>query len=527
MQTKQYIIDDVCLSPRDAAGKGEEASLRAFLESSLRLTPVSFSILRRSIDARKKNQVVWRYRLAGTFDAGNPAPADMNLEEYFPSAANPVQKVKRNKHILVIGSGPAGLFCSLRLLDLGFEVTMIERGRPVDERETDVDLLKTKGILNAESNVLFGEGGAGTYSDGKLTTRTNRPEAEWFFETMVRYGAKSDILYDAKPHVGTDLLSNVVGSIRRDISTRGANVLFGEKVCSLIIENNQVLGAVCASGKEFRADSVVLACGHSARDTYEMIFNNGVALEKKGYAVGMRVEHPAEFINKAQYGDSSAFLPAADYRLVYNDRETGRGVYSFCMCPGGEVVNSSSEQDALCVNGMSYSDRGLQWSNAAIVVSVSADDIPGDALAGIGFQRDIERRCFSLGGGGFTAPSQPIASFLNAKGSARRNYPMSYRPGTAAADLSSLYPSWITDPLRRGFRKFDSLIRGFSSEGVLIGAETRTSSPIRITRNEIMQSVSHRALYPVGEGAGYAGGIVSSAVDGIRCADCISKFFEG
>ena len=518
-----YIVDDICLSPLDVMRYGEDSAIRSNLEGLYSCRAGKVLILRRSIDARKKSAVVWRFRVAAQL----PDSSAAGLQPYVAESAVPVARIVRSKRIIVIGSGPAGLFATLRLLDHGFDVTLIERGSTVDIRDRDVEILKTKGILDPESNVLFGEGGAGTYSDGKLTTRTNRPEQRWFFDTLVRFGAKSEILYDAKPHVGTDSLSKVVASVRAEIVSRGAEVVFGEKADRLIIEMGSVVGVVCASGKEFRGSAVVLATGHSARDTYAMLDASGVALEKKGFAVGMRIEHPAEFINTAQFGKFSPHLPSADYRLVHNDPQTGRGVYSFCMCPGGEVVNSASEQGALCVNWMSFSDRGLQWSNAAIVVSVKAEDIRGSVLAGIEFQREAERRCYDLGGGSFSAPVQSAAAFIAGKKASSGNRTKSYRPGTVDADLSSMYPSWISEPLKRGLRRFDSMIRGFSQEGLLIGAETRTSSPVRINRGESMESTSHPGLYPVGEGAGYAGGIVSSAVDGIRCADVISERFSG
>lgn len=520
---KAYIVDDICLSPLDVDRCGESSAIRSYVSDRFSCETGAIRILRRSIDARKKSAVIWRFRVAAELPDASAAGLEIFSREETPS----VSRIVRSRRIIVAGSGPAGLFASLRLLDHGFDVTLLERGRPVELRDRDVEILKTKGVLDAESNVLFGEGGAGTYSDGKLTTRTSRPEQQWFFDTLVRFGAKSEILYDAKPHVGTDSLSKVVAAIRSEIVSRGGQVVFGEKADRLLLENGNVVGLGCASGKEFRGAAVVLATGHSARDTYAMLDASGVALEKKGFAVGMRIEHPAEFINDAQYARFASVLPAADYRLVYNDPQTGRGVYSFCMCPGGEVVNSASEQGALCVNGMSFSDRGLRWSNAAIVVSVKAEDIRGDVLSGIEFQREAERRCFALGGGTFAAPVQSAAAFIAGKKTSSGNRTKSYRPGTVDADLSSLYPSWISEPLKRGLKRFDSMIRGFSQEGLLIGAETRTSSPVRITRGESMESASHPGLYPVGEGAGYAGGIVSSAVDGIRCADRISERFSG
>jgi len=310
----------------------------------------------------------------------------------------------------------------------------------------------------------------------------------------------------------------VIGAMRKEIVSRGGDVRFGERMTGIIHEQNRAVGVNTVSGKEYRGDVVVLATGHSARDVYEMLYVQGVSLEKKGFSVGFRIEHPAAFINAAQYGDLAAFLPIADYRLVYNDPETKRGVYSFCMCPGGEVINSSSEQGHLCVNGMSNSGRDSVYSNAAIVATVNPEDMQDNPLAGIVFQREIEKRAFDCGAG-FRAPAQSAVLFGGKNPGKLKD--ISYKPGGLPAQLAEVFPSWITGPLARGLQYFDTRIPGFLTEGVCIGVETRTSSPVRITRGATMESNSHAGLYPVGEGAGYAGGIISSAVDGVRCADMI------
>ncbi|HNX60455.1 MAG TPA: FAD-dependent oxidoreductase, partial [Spirochaetota bacterium] len=364
------------------------------------------------------------------------------------------------------------------------------------------------------------EGGAGTYSDGKLTTRIHKGPVDSVFRTLVDFGAPDSILYDAKPHIGTDILSEVIASMRRALLDKGTEILFSEKVTGIISENGQAAGVVTSNGKEYRADSVIIATGHSARDTYKNLVLSGVSLEKKGFAAGFRIEHPAEFINRTQYGSYAGKLPAADYRLAYNNPETGRGVYSFCMCPGGEVINSSSEKGMLCVNGMSMSARNGIFSNAAIVVSLRADDFPGDILSGIEFQRDIEKKAFSCAGGEFRAPAQKASDFV--KGiSTGAKIETSFLPSVVSSELSSIFSPFMRKEFVRGLKYFDRLMPGFIENGVCIGVESRTSSPVRITRTERMESVSVKNLYPIGEGAGYAGGIVSSAVDGLKCADMI------
>ena len=521
---KRIILDGIVCDPFDVKKKGETAAILSSLPCSHSVVPSSITIIKRSIDARKKNSVIWRYRIA--CDVEDAAAAELlkdGAEEYIPDTVEIITKKQTGASVIVVGTGPAGLFCALRLAAYGIHVSVIERGKPVEERHADIEKIRREGMLDPESNVLFGEGGAGTYSDGKLTTRIHKPHIEWVFARLAEHGAPPEILYDAKPHVGTDILSAVVASMRKQLIADGHSVFFGEKMTGLIVKNGEVKGIRCSSGREYFADAVVCATGHSARDTYDMLQTEGVRMEKKGFAAGMRIEHPAEFINRAQYGNFSECMPAADYRLTYNDEKTKRGVYSFCMCPGGEVVNSSSEPGMLCVNGMSRNRRDLPRSNAAIVVSIHPEDIAGGPMDAVAFQRSIERRAYDMGGGGFMSPAQSAADFIAGKESLRIPESISYMPGCAPGRLDRLYPEWMTMPLKNGLRQFDRMIRGFCQEGILIGAETRTSSPVRIVRDESMQSVSVKRLYPAGEGAGYAGGIVSSAVDGIRCAEAIAS----
>jgi uncharacterized FAD-dependent dehydrogenase len=386
----------------------------------------------------------------------------------------------------------------------------------------DIEILEAEGILNSDSNTLFGEGGAGTYSDGKLTTRINKPEMFWFYKKLIENGAPESIAYESKPHIGTDQIQRVVKNIRKKIIDSGSDIKFNERVTDLYITNGKINGVATSKGNEFFSSHVILATGHSARDVYELLLQKNISLEKKGFALGVRVEHPIDEINRIQYGNSKYLeaLPAAEYSLAYNNKSTKRGVYSFCMCPGGSIINSSSEDGMLCVNGMSMSMRDNNFSNAAIVVTVKEDDMGNNPLSGIELQREMERKAFESGGG-FKAPAQRINSFMNNK-SDNKLPVSSYKKGIVPARLKDFLPPWITKELRDGLNFFNNKMHGFISHtGVLIGAETRTSSPVRITRNESMESFSVKGLYPVGEGSGYSGGIVSSAVDGIRAADMI------
>jgi hypothetical protein len=518
-----YVIDGIEIDPREVEVRGESESLRLFLEKAYSLVSIRVIIIKRSVDARKKHNVVWRYKIAIEIDS---SIADaLSLERYVVSEEISPSRMHSGKKVIIIGAGPAGYFCALRLVEYGISVTIVERGKAIEERNVDVSNLKKSGILNPESNILFGEGGAGTYSDGKLTARTHKPGTDWFFKRIIECGADEEILYDAKPHIGTDILCSVVRTVRKKIISGGGRIYFGKIMSRLIISENSVRGVQCCDGTEIMADAVVLAAGHSSRDTYQMLKDSGVYMESKGFAVGMRIEHPAVFINKAQYGSFSDCMPAADYRLAYNDASSGRGVYSFCMCPGGEIVNSSSEEGLLCVNGMSYSNRGMPHSNAAIVVSIFNSDFKGDPIAGIRFQQEIEKSCYRMGSAGYYAPAQKGLNFIRGE-STTSEIQSSYLPGIIPGRLDTLYPEWITEPLKKGLMRFNNIIPGFAEHGILVGAETRTSSPVRVTRDDSMQSVSHKGLYPIGEGAGYAGGIVSSAVDGIRCADTLVGSFK-
>jgi len=517
----KLVIDNIVLRPGRPEGEiGEEIGRRLGIPA-----PGGYEIIRKSLDARKKSDIVYRYRVVidladeiarPLIEAGEAAP--------YEKKTHPTLAVRRpDLSVLVVGTGPSGLFCALRLIEAGARVELLERGKPIEERMKDIEILESSGELNEQSNVLFGEGGAGTYSDGKLTTRTHRPEIDQVFRTLVEHGAPSSILYEAKPHLGTDRLRGIVRSIRGAIHASGSNISFNETLDDIIVHDGAVAGFITGTGREITVERVVLAIGHSARDTYEMLLKRGVTMEKKGFAAGIRIEHPAALINRIQYGNSPYrdLLPAAEYALTFNDRMSGRGIYSFCMCPGGRVINSSSEREMLCTNGMSFSRRNQPFSNAAIVVSVSPEDCPVGPLDGISFQRMIESSAFRSGGGLYHAPAQRVTSFL--AGRLDTDLPeVSYRPGVVPARLDRALPSWIVDAMKKALPAFDNAMKGYiTDQAVFIGAETRTSSPVRIARDSGFQSVSVRGLYPAGEGAGYAGGIASSAVDGIRCAEQI------
>lgn len=516
---KEIIKLEIEISGIECDPRNKDFDLKKAAEKKSGFKLESFRILKKSIDARRKNAVKIIYRVAAIPAENCGSEKISSFKIHQENIFLEVKKTSIKKNAAVIGAGPAGLFAAVRLLQHGHNVTIYERGKPVEERAADIELLNTEGSLNTESNILFGEGGAGTWSDGKLTTRINKEDVDFVFRFLAKHGAPKEILYEAKPHIGTDCLRKVIKNIRRTILNEGAEVLYSERVESLIIRDNSVKGVISKNLGEKYYDYVIAAPGHSARDFYKELQSLGVLLLKKPFAVGFRVEHSAEFINKSQYADFRNYLPTADYRLAFNNKQTARSVYSFCMCPGGYVVNSSSEEKMLCVNGMSNFKRDAENSNSAIVTGVKETDISGDALSGIEFQRDIEKKAFSLGGDNFTAPAQQLATFCFGKKGNMLITNSLYKPGVKEADISKLFSEVYVSELKRGLKYFDKKIPGFISEGIIVGAETRTSSPVRIERDRNFESVNLENLFPAGEGAGYAGGIVSSAVDGIRAAD--------
>ncbi|HZA49462.1 MAG TPA: FAD-dependent oxidoreductase [Myxococcaceae bacterium] len=493
----------------------------------------SIRVVRSVLDARKKGNPRFIYTLEVQLAPGRrPAQLPPDVVEADPPPPPPVVVRPPPLRPIIVGTGPAGLFCALGLLERGVHSILLERGREVVERRKDVARLMRDGSLDPESNMNFGEGGAGAYTDGKLSTRINHPMVRKVIETFARFGAPDHILVDGKPHVGSDLLPGAVARLREFLRDNGCEVRFGAKVEDLAYRDGRVAGIRLTTGEAIESDRVVLAPGNSARELFERFASDGrIMLEPKPFAIGFRAEHPQALIDRIQYGKAAEHprLPPADYKLAENlavDGET-RGIYSFCMCPGGIVVPTPTEEGLQCTNGMSNSRRNARFANAGIVVSVSVADFHREGfqgvLAGLEFQRHWERKAYELGGGRYIAPAQTIPDYLT--GRARSDPgPTSYRPGIVRADLNRLLPERHRESIKQALRGFDHKMKGFiTEEGKLLALESRTSSPLRVTRGDDLQSVSLGGLYPSGEGCGYAGGIVSSAIDGLRIAERIGS----
>ena len=429
---------------------------------------------------------------------------------------------------IVVGFGPCGIFAGLLLAQMGFKPIILERGTEVRQRTKDTWGLWRKSVLNPESNVQFGEGGAGTFSDGKLYSQIKDPKHQGrkVLHEFVKAGAPDEILYVSKPHIGTFRLTGVVENMRQQIQALGGEVRFEQRVTDVLIEDGQLTGVELASGEQLHSRHVVLALGHSARDTFRMLHSRGVFMEAKPFSVGFRIEHPQSLIDSARLGKYAGHpkLGAADYKLVHH-ASNGRAVYSFCMCPGGTVVAATSEPNRVVTNGMSQYSRNERNANAGIVVGITPEDYPGSGpLAGIALQRELESRAFELGGGTYEAPGQLVGDFLQGKPSTKLgSVEPSYKPGVRLGDLSTALPDYAIAAIREAIPAFDRQIRGFNLyDAVLTGVETRTSSPLRITRGDDLQSLNVKGLYPAGEGAGYAGGILSAGVDGIKVAEALA-----
>jgi len=433
-----------------------------------------------------------------------------------------------NERPIIVGFGPAGMFAGLILAEAGYKPIILERGEDVDNRTASVDAFWETGKLKPESNVQFGEGGAGTFSDGKLTTRIKDPRCRKVMNELVKAGAPEEILYKNKPHVGTDKLKPTVKNIRKQIITLGGDVRFNTCVHDLIIENGQVVGVRLSENEEIRSNIVIMSVGHSARDTFEMMYRNDVDMQAKPFAVGVRIEHPQEMIDQVQYSSKSrpAGLGAAEYQLTYQTKD-GRAVYSFCMCPGGLVVASSSEEGGVVVNGMSEYARDQKNANSALLVSVTPEDFESNhPLAGVEFQRTLEKKAFEVGGGDYSAPVQLVGDFMKGEATVSLNggaIDPSYRPKPQPSNFEDIFPDFILKAMREGLAGMENRLHGFSRpDAILTAVESRSSSPVRIHRHEEeLESTSVKGLYPCGEGAGYAGGIMSSAVDGIKVAEAI------
>ncbi|HWR77377.1 MAG TPA: NAD(P)/FAD-dependent oxidoreductase [Thiobacillus sp.] len=515
-------------------------ALRAAILKRLELADdelVGFSIFKRSYDARKKHALLMIY--AVDVEVRNEAALLKKFSDDRHLAPTPDMAYRFVGHApahlaerpIVVGFGPCGIFAALALAQMGFRPIVLERGKAVRERTQDTWGLWRRHVLNPESNVQFGEGGAGTFSDGKLYSQIKDPKhlGRKVLTEFVKAGAPEEILYVSKPHIGTFRLVGMVETMRHEIEALGGEIRFQQRVTDVLIEDGpngkSIRGVTLASGETLASDHVILALGHSARDTFEMLHARGVYMEAKPFSIGFRIEHPQSLIDKARLGPNAGnpLLGAADYKLVHHAKN-GRSVYSFCMCPGGTVVAAASEPNCVVTNGMSQYSRNERNANAGIVVGITPEDFPGGPLAGIELQRKLETRAFELGGGNYEAPGQLVGDFLEGKPSTRLgSVEPSYKPGVHLTDLASTLPDYAIEAIREALPAFDQQIKGFAmKDAVLTGVETRTSSPLRITRGDDCQSLNVKGLYPAGEGAGYAGGILSAGVDGIRVAEAVA-----
>lgn len=490
---------------------------------------LSCKILRKSIDARKKGNICYVYTLLAEVKNEKSLMNIKNVSVYSNKKyIFPYAEIKSLERPVIIGAGPAGLFCALMLSRIGVKPILIERGQSVDDREKSIAAFWNGGKLNENSNVQFGEGGAGTFSDGKLTCGLNDERMQFIREEFVKNGAPDEIAYLAKPHIGTDYLKNTVASMRDEIIKNGGEVRFCTRFADVDMSEGKVKSVTLENlndGSIYTLDCslLVLAIGHSSRDTYRLLYEKGLKMEKKPFSVGVRIEHDRKYINKIQYKNDllSESLPAADYKLSCHP--DGRGVYTFCMCPGGRVVASSSENGGVVTNGMSLFARNEENSNSALLVSVRPDDIEGGVLEAIDFQRKIEQSAYKLGGSNYFAPCQTVKDFINGVASKKcLSVKPSYLPGVTYSNLSDCLPKFVCDSLKRALKELDRKMPGFClDEALLTGVETRSSAPLRIVRDENMTAIE--GVYPIGEGAGYAGGIMSSAIDGIKCAEKIAE----
>lgn len=474
-----------------------------------------FRIERQSIDARGRTVKV-QLQVSAFID--EPIPENIPFDPQ-------LQNVSNKQSVVIVGAGPAGLFAAIRLINLGFKPIILERGKDVRSRRRDLATMNKTGIVNPESNYCFGEGGAGTYSDGKLYTRsTKRGDVKRILNLFVHFGAEENILIEAHPHIGTNKLPQIITAMREQIIACGGEVLFETKLTDILLENNAIKGVACANGTKIDCNKLILATGHSARDIFELLERKNILIEAKPFALGVRIEHPQELIDSIQYScpTRGEHLPPAAYSLV--SQENGRGVFSFCMCPGGIIAPASTAPGEIVVNGWSPSKRNNPYANSGTVVAVDGIDFKkygfSGNLAGMHFQQMVEQNCFKAGGGNLVAPAQRMVDFANGKSSSTLP-DCSYIPGVSTVQMKDILPFEINEALRRGVQTFGKKMKGyFTNEAILVATESRTSSPVRIPRDkETLEHPQIKGLYPCAEGAGYAGGIVSAAIDGERCAE--------
>lgn len=497
---------------------------------------LDYKIDKKSIDARKKEQINIVYTVIVNVKSEKKILSKLSKKNIMIFREKPYKFIiegtkELKERPVIIGSGPAGLFCALLLAQNGYKPIVLERGKPVEERIQDIKMFFKKGTLNINSNIQFGEGGAGTFSDGKLNTRVKDPYGRHkkVLEVLVDAGAPSEILYINQPHIGTDYLVKVVKNIRKKIEHYGGTVLFNQTLTDFEIINNKLQAIIINNEQRLPCKTLILAIGHSARDTFSIMQNNNIHMESKSFAVGVRIEHPQIMISKQQYGlaYNHPNLPVAEYKLTHKS-SNGRGVYTFCMCPGGVVVNASSEIEGVVTNGMSNFKRNEKNANSAVIVTVTPKDFDyNHPLAGVEFQKKLERLAYNAGGANYNIPIQLFEDFChNRTSKSLGDIQSSVQSKTTLANLLDCLPSYIIDSIKEGIIAFDKKINGFARpDAILSGVETRTSSPLRVFRNEVFES-NIRGIYPCGEGAGYAGGITSAAMDGIKVAEAVAKYYK-
>ncbi len=527
-----FIVSGIGVSP-DA----DEKEVYAIAAAELKRAGVSparlrFNVYKRSVDARKKDRIKLVYSVAARFDSPREITVPQGVKYRICALENEKMDITIGKEPItappiVVGMGPAGLFSALLLAENGYSPVIIDRGDCVTKRSESYERFSKFGILDTESNIQFGAGGAGTFSDGKLLTRINDPKINYVLGRFCDFGAPEDILTAAKPHIGTDLLLGIVDRMLERIEELGGKVMYRTRLDGIreLPDGNVV--AITSKG-EILGSSLLLATGHSARDTYKMLLENGYVIEAKSFSVGVRVEHLREDIDRALYGDMAGHIRLGKGEYHLSDTSSGRGVYTFCMCPGGEVVAAASEEGGVVVNGMSKNARDGRNSNSAVAVSVRPDDYDGTPMGAIEFQRNIERAAYVEGGSDYCAPIMTVGDFLSGKfGTEPSSVLPTYRDGLVrTASFEKIFPTFITEELKRGLHSFDRKLKGFATpSAILTGAETRTSAPVRIMRGEDMRALGKGRIYPCGEGAGYAGGITSAAIDGIKVALKIMEQF--